>query len=198
MLRPRCLVAAVAALLLPSVALASPPDSKLGSARYFSLPLLFGADGAFTHSTTSTGFFWGARPEYVLGWTASHPRGGARGFGVGPYAELAGSTGTSQVWLGGGGTFVGYFGHLGIAASAGLDADWVRAVPDASAVFGLFAGFRTAELGGMDLPFGLRVDFRPAMGDVPTTVIVSAQLDLLLGGGLAMVAAVMPGLRGFD
>ncbi len=172
-----------------------PPKKWVKSDSFLSLPFVFGVDTALVNNTTtSTGFFWGWRPELIFAWVEGG-KDPPLGFGVGPYTEIVGSTGTSQVWLGGGATVVGYIGRVGVAASAGIDSDWVRAVPNASAVFGLFVGFRTAELGGIDLPFGVRVDYRPSMGDVPTTIIVSAQLDLLVG--LAAVT-LTPLLRGLN
>ena len=171
-----------------------PPEKKLESESFFSMPLLFGADAALYPTSTSTGFFWGIRPELIAGWRESHATGAPLGFGLGGYGELVGSTGTSQIFLGGGATVVGYFGPLGVAASAGVDVDWVHATPNASPVFGLFVGFRTAEIGRLDFPFGLRVDYRPSLGDVPTTVIVSAQLDLLVGLGALMAVGLTRGL----
>lgn len=181
-------------LAVASTPAATKPENKLESISFFSMPLLFGADAAIHPTTTSTGFFWGLRPELIAGWRESHPSGAPLGFGVGGYGEIVGSTGTSQVWFGGGATVVGYFGYLGVAASAGIDIDWVHAVPNASPVFGLFVGFRTADIGRIDFPFGLRVDYRPSLGDVPTTVIVSAQLDLLVGLGSLVVGGMVHGL----
>jgi len=195
----RHLLPAVAAFLLPSAARAdAPPAKTLESQRFLSLPLLAGVDVADTSPTSSTGFYWGIRPEYVFAWTRPRANTAPLGVGLGPYVEATASTGTSQVWVGGGGTVVGYFGRFGVAASGGVDVDWVRALPSASPVFGLFLGFRTAELSGLDLPFGLRVDVRPGLGIVPTTVIVSAQLDALMALALAMFTAISPAAHGFD
>jgi hypothetical protein len=206
MLRLRSVAAALVAFLVAPAALADdapkpkpkPPEPKLEGASFFSMPFLFGVDAALAGTTTSTGFFWGFRPEVVFGWRQKHADGAPLGFGFGPYANIVGSTGTSQVWLGGGGTVVGYFGHLGVAASAGLDADWWHSSPSASPVVGLFVGFRTTELGGLDAPLGLRVDYRPPVGVLPSTVIVSTQLDLLVGFAVLAIEGLMRPAHGFD
>jgi hypothetical protein len=159
----------------------------------FSMPLLLGVDTAITDTTTGTGFFCGVRPEYIRAWAT---RDGL-GFGVGPYIDLAGSTGTSQLWLGGGLTAVGYFGHLGVAASGGIDSDWFHSTPYASPVVGLFVGFRTPVDGGnVDFPFGVRVDLRPSTSALmPTTVIVSAQIDIFVAFTVGFLYAMTAGLR---
>jgi hypothetical protein len=195
----RASLAALAALVGFATAAHAEPDAKpkvtLEGEGLFSIPFLFGVDAALASPSTSTGFVFGLRPEYIRAWTSS--KDPSFGFGVGPYAEFLGSFGTSQIWLGGGATIVGYFGHLGVAASGGLDVDWFHADAHASPSVGLFVGLRTSDtkLDGFDLPFGVRVDVHPSVdAPAPTTVIVSAQLDiatLLVGGFLY---AVMRGL----
>jgi hypothetical protein len=177
------------AILVPSIALAEDKPG-LEEKTVVSLPYLFGADLAFTSPSTTAGFYWGWRPELVFMWT--HAR--SLGIGIGPYAQLGGSFGTSQIWLGGGGTLVGYFGGFSVALSGGLDVDFLHADPFAAPVVGLFVGYRTPRLDLLnlpfDLPFGARVDVHPAFGTVPTTVILSAQLDLALGAVTAFFDAV--------
>ncbi len=175
---------------------AHPPSKpSLAAEGLFSAPFLFGIDAAIAKAGTSTGFVFGLRPEYVRAWTSpAHP---SLGFGIGGYIEALGSFGTSQIWLGGGGTLVGYFGHLGVALSGGLDADWFHADASASPNVGLFVGFRTADfaIGGVDIPFGVRVDVRPSVdGVVPPTVIVSAQLDVATLLTVGFLAAMTRGL----
>ncbi len=85
-----------------------------------SAPLILGVDASLEPTTTSTGAYLGVRPaRFCVGL-------GRFAFGFGPYASFAASTGTSQVWLGGGGTIVGYFGSLGVALSGGGECDWLR------------------------------------------------------------------------
>ena len=174
-----------------------PPAPKLESNGYFSMPFLFGGDVAYT-TPTSSGFFWGWRPELIAAWREHLPAGSGAplAVGVGAYGEIVGSTGTSQIFLGAGATVVGYFGRVGLAASAGLDIDWFHATPYTSPVLGAFVGYRTAENGGLDTPFGLRIDVRPALGVLPTTVIISAQLDVIMALGEVLLFAMMG--RGFD
>jgi hypothetical protein len=167
-----------------------PPSHALESTRFFSAPMLFGVDAAIAGSQTSTGFFWGFRPELLAGWRQKGIEV-PYGVGVGGYAEIVGSTGTSQIFLGGGATIAGYFGRLGIAASAGLDVDWYHASPNASPVVGLFIGYRTAEFGTVDIPFGVRVDYRPPLGPLPSTVAVTLQLDLFVGATVAFFVTVV-------
>ena len=164
-------------VLFATPAFAKPPAFEEHAK--FSLPLLLGEDTAIAGPVTSTGFVYGVRPELVFAWVAQNLDRAPFAIGVGPYAEAVGSTGTSQVWLGGGASIVGYLRYVGVALSVGLDADWYHAVPNASPVFGLFVGVRTAGFEWpFDFPYGLRVDVRPAFGPLPTTVIISAQLDL--------------------
>jgi hypothetical protein len=190
------LARALACVLIMSPAIASADEQPKKPAPFephtqVSIPLLFGVDSALTSPSTSTGFFFGWRPEVIFMWTQRH----SLGFGIGPYVEGAGSFGTHQIWLGGGASVVGYFGSLGVAISGGLDVDFLHADPSASPVVGLFVGYRTQELDGIDLPFGVRVDVRPAVGALPTTIIVSAQLDLALGAVVAFLASVMHGIH---
>lgn len=181
----------VIAMLVPANAAAEPAfveNTKV------SVPFLFGVDAAITDTTTSTGFVFGWRPEVTFAWMHS-TESSTLGIGLGPYAETVGSFGTSQIWLGGGASVVGYFGKLGVALSGGLDVDFLHAEPSASPVVGLFVGLRPPNLDGIDIPFGLRVDFRPAVFGLPATVIVAAQLDLVLGLAAAFFSTVM---RGFN
>ena len=141
----------------------------------FSAPLLFGGDVSLASGSTPNGFYFGWRPEILATWTRSRELG----FGIGPYANILDSTGTSQVWLGGGLTLNGYFGKLGVAVSGGADCVWLHSVPSAVPVIGGFIGFRMIqEELAFDFPFGVRVDVRPATDVVPLSVAVSAQLDI--------------------
>ncbi|HEY1959834.1 MAG TPA: hypothetical protein VGH28_29695 [Polyangiaceae bacterium] len=168
------------AVFLPSTALADSPKKRpaFEEQARFSAPFILGVDAALTSPSTATGFYGGVRPELVFAWSKEDVRSTA-GFGFGPYANFGGSTGTSQIWLGGGATAVLYVGIFGVALSGGIDCDWLRAVPNASPVVGLFAGFRPRRIDDIDFPLGLRVDFRPPLGDVPATFIVSAQVDVI-------------------
>ncbi len=167
----------------------APPLEPYG---FFSLPYLFGVDTAIAGSDVGTGFLLGVRPEYIRAWTREDT---SLGFGFGPYVEFQGSTGTSQVWLGGGASLVGYFGSFGVALSGGLDVDWLHAVPEASPVVGMFIGFRTAWSGtGCDFPFGLRIDYHPPLGPLPSVILVSAQLDLAVAFTVGFLGAMMKGL----
>ena len=172
---------ALLGLLVPSVASADPPKKKppgFEEQMRFSAPFILGVDAALTSPSTATGFYGGVRPELIFSWSKDDVRTTA-GFGFGPYANFGGSTGTSQIWLGGGATAVLYFGIFGVALSGGIDCDWFHAVPNASPVVGLFAGLRPRGVDGIDFPLGLRFDFRPPLGDVPATFIVSAQIDAI-------------------
>ena len=70
------------------------------------MPSLSGGDVAFEPTQTSSGFVMGTRPDLVFAWTKRDEKTTTYGFGFGPYAEALGSTGTSQIWLGGGATAV--------------------------------------------------------------------------------------------
>jgi hypothetical protein len=140
----------------------------------FSAPLLFGADASFASPSTATGFYFGWRPELILTFTRSRKLG----FGIGPYVEAIDSTGTNQVWMGGGLTFVGYFGKLGVALSGGGDCVWLASMPYAVPTLGAFVGFRNVQELAFDIPLGIRVDVRPPSDIVPTSFAVSAQLDI--------------------
>ena len=98
-----------AALVAFAPATRAEPDAKpkvaLEPEGLFSIPYLFGVDAALASPSTSTGFVFGIRPEYVRAWTSSRDK--SLGFGIGPYAEFLGSFGTSQIWLGAGGRIVG-------------------------------------------------------------------------------------------
>jgi hypothetical protein len=181
-------VATILVAMAPAVAAADAPK--------VSLPFLFGVDAALVDPQTSTGFVFGWRPEVIFAWTQPDSAGTSRlGIGVGPYAESVGSFGTHQIWFGGGASVVGYFGKLGVALSGGLDVDFLHAEPSASPVFGLFVGLRPSDLGGVDIPFGIRVDVRPPVFGLPTTIIITAQLDLVLGGVVAFFSAIGNGMR---
>ena len=171
-----------------------PPSHALEGETFFSIPMILGADVALTPSETSSGFFWGIRPELLAAWRQRNTVDAPLGLGVGVYAEAVGSAGTAQIFLGGGATIAGYFGHLGVAASGGVDVDWWHATPYPSPVMGLFVGFRTAELKGFDMPFGVRVDYRPPIGPLPSTVIIAAQLDVFVGAGAAFMGAMIAGM----
>lgn len=158
------------------------------------MPLLLGGDVAFEPTETSSGFVIGARPELIFAWTKSDEKTTTYGFGFGPYIEAMGSTGTSQIWLGGGATAVFYRRWFGVALSGGLDCDWLHANPNASPVISLFAGLRPTSLAGVDFPVGLRVDFRPPVGDVPATMIFALQLDFA-GLAVGFFAALTHGLN---
>jgi len=56
---------------------------------------------------------------------------------------------------------------------------WLHSVPSAVPVLGAFVGLRLLpdEL-AFDLPFGVRVDVRPATDVVPLSLAISAQLDI--------------------
>jgi hypothetical protein len=187
----RALAAALVLIATPAIA----DDTKPSKPAYFkertkvSMPFLFGADVALVDPNASTGFVFGWRPEVIFAFLHDE-----HGFGVGPYIDTVGSFGTHQIWLGGGGTIVGYFGVFGVALSAGLDCDFLHAEPNASPVFGLFAGIRPSDIDATDLPLGLRVDVRPSVGVLPTTIIVSAQLDLIFGTSAAFLGALAKGL----
>jgi len=172
----------------------SSSGENLTSHGFFSLPMLFGVDTALAGNEVGTGFLWGFRPEYVFAWATGeeHPLG----FGIGPYAEFSGSTGTSQIWLGGGATVVGYFGMVAVAASGGLEIDWLHAAPNASPVVGVFVGVRNAGSDECcDFPFGLRVDYHPPLGPLPSVIQVSAQVDWILGLGVGFFGAIVKGMR---
>ncbi|HEY2367682.1 MAG TPA: hypothetical protein VGH87_14900 [Polyangiaceae bacterium] len=174
---------AAALVLIPSVALADdpapPPPPKPtpvveNAQTKVSFPFLFGVDAALVDPSASTGFVFGWRPELIFAWTRDK-----RGVGFGPYADAMGSFGTHQIWLGGGATIAAYFGALRLALSGGADVDYLHADPSVSPVFGLFVGAGASDLHGFDIPFGLRVDVRPSVGPLPTTIIVAAQLDIV-------------------
>lgn len=112
--------------------------AQLDLAPLFSAPLLFGGDVSVASASTPNGFYFGFRPEILATW--SYDR--RLGFGIGPYANAIDSTGTSQVWLGGGLTLAGYFGKLNVALSGGVDCVWLNSVPSAVPVLGGFVGFR--------------------------------------------------------
>jgi hypothetical protein len=155
----------------------------------FSAPLLFGVDASLASGTTATGFYFGWRPELLATWTRSRKLG----FGIGPYANVIDSTGTSQVWLGGGLSLVGYFGKLGVGISGGADCAWLNSVPSAVPVIGGFVGFRMIQELAFDLPFGVRVDVRPATDVVPLSIAVSAQVDIPGAILYFVAAAATPG-----
>src|SRR5262245_37910327 len=135
------------------------------SQEFFSLPLELGAttreDGRFTY---------GIRPELLFA-----PRGD-RGFAIGPYAELARSSADTSL---GAGVTVTYLleSKLNLAPGAGIYHRFAGA--ETGYEVSLFLGYRRSpDVGGLDVPLGVRIDYRADFSD-HHEVIVVAQLDVI-------------------
>jgi len=122
-------------------------------------------------------FAYGLRPEALY---APHHHGIA----IGPYLELARSSGDDLV--GGGLTATYYSAHtpFTIAPSVGAYHRFVGAGESGLAA-GMFVGVRFPS-GIVDLPFGLRFDWR---GDADLhELVISAQIDLLAVAAAAVLS----------
>ena len=133
------------------------------------------------------------RPELILAADSVHPAAG-----IGPYLELVSIRAPSELGdhatlAGGGITAVLYSrGGLAVAGSLGVDVVGLGRGWHPQLAASLFVGFRTSEIGAVDLPIGLRVEHRPGTDQLPATTIAALSVDVVgIALGVKAISALL-------
>jgi hypothetical protein len=131
------------------------------------------------------GLVIGLRPELVIGrLAAERALNPGTGYGIGLYGELSRENGRTVV--GGGATVVAYTGGFAIAPSAGAFSRTIDAGRDTGYVLGVFLGRRqrVREFEILDLPLGVRLDYRKTAAE--SSLAIAVQWDLAISALAAL------------
>jgi hypothetical protein len=137
-----------------------------------SLPLGVG----YTSGKGRGGVAFGFRPEVIVG-----PKGDPPLLGIGVFFEAQRGQHDDRLF-GGGATVVAYSNPFAAAFSLGVDSHHAGDVSGTQFVVSGFLGFRSyLDMAPFDLPIGLRLDVRPARGELPQTVTIGLSSDVVVG-----------------